>query len=339
MSVPLDPLPADDLEVVCLPDLFLDHTNQLPPIDEAEDTLRRIHGQGGGKVLDVPQQVVPGGNAANAAHALARLGSRPRLVGRTSPRGKAFFASTIARDGVEMELVRDDGELAATTVLAYGPEGTNVMLNDSGSVETYGPGDLTAEDEAAIREADAVLVGNWSSMTEHGTELVEHVAGIADEAGTLSYLDAADPSRREDHQRLVDAIAASSLDVWAMNDAEAELFSGEPDMQAAAQQLADRTGTRVDVHAADRAVSAREGALAEAATFDVDPAHLTGAGDAFNAGNLVGDLCGLEPEARLRLAHAVAAATISHPDARPPDPERLRELAAGAREPTAERST
>jgi ribokinase len=335
MSLPVDRLPAEDLAVVCLPDLFLDHVIELPEIDEAEETIRRIHSQGGGKVLDVPQQVIPGGNAANAAHALARLGLEVDLAGRTSQRGKAFFQCTIARDGVGLSLVREDGELAATSVLAYGAEGTNVMLNDPGSVEGYGPEDLREADEQAIRAADAVLVGNWASMTEHGTELVRHVVDVADGADTWTYLDAADPSRREDRDELVAALADVPLDVWAMNDAEVELFSGEAGLEAGAQALAERTGARVDVHSGETAVSARSGVVAEAETFDVEPRHLTGAGDAFNAGNLVGDLLGLDPGERLRLAHAVAAATISHPDARPPDAEALAALETQAQDPTA----
>lgn len=321
MPMPESILPADDLEIVCLPDLFLDHVIHLPEIDEVEATIRSTYAQGGGKVLDVPQQVIPGGNAANTAYALSRLGVRARLVGRTSPRGLAFFEATMGAEGVDMELVADDGEMAATTVLAYGPEGTNVMLNDPGSVEDYGREDMTPAIEEAIGAADAVLVGNWASMTQHGTELVRHVAQIASEADTFSYFDASDPSRRDDEEELIEAIADSPLDAWAMNDAEVAIFTGQSDIATAAGQLADRTGTRIDVHDADHAVSVGPNGKATARTFDVDPIHLTGAGDAFNAGNLVAELAGLKPEKRLRFAHAIAAATIAHPDATPPGPE------------------
>jgi fructokinase len=329
MAALADQLPARDLSIVCLPDLFLDHMIAMPPIGEAEHTLRDVHDQGGGKVLDVPQQVVPGGNAANTAHALARLGADVQLAGRTSPRGRSFFAATIGTDGVDMGLVRDDGELAATAVLAYEPEGTNVMLNDPGSVETYGPDDVTARLAEAIGEADAVLVGNWAIMTEHGSELVAHVSELAG-PDTLTYLDAADPARRDDEDELVDQLASIDWDVWTMNEAEAELFSGQTDMATAADVLAEETGARVDVHSGERAVSCASGVQAEAACYDVEPEHLTGAGDAFNAGNLIADLLGADPETRLRFAHAVAAATIADPDARPPDPAGLQELQATA---------
>lgn len=322
------PLPDElefvsDVEVVCLPDLFLDHVVHLPPIGEAEATIRKVHGRGGGKVLDVPQQVLPGGNAANTAHALARLDASVRLIGRTSPRGRAFFQSTVGADGVGMELVDGDGELAATTVLAYGEEGTNVMLNDPGSVEGFGPADLQDSQRQAIREADAVLVANWASMTRHGTELVQNVVELAYDAGTHSYLDAADPSRRDDARQLVDALEQVPLDVWAMNDAEARLFSGGEDPAQAARDLWEQTGARVDVHDADKAVSVGGQACTRVPAFPADPVHLTGAGDAFNAGNLLGHLGGLEPEDRLRLAHAVAACTIERPAGTPPSIEEL----------------
>lgn len=52
--------------------------------------------------------------------------------------------------------------------------------------------------------------------------------------------------------------------------------------------------------------------------FDVQPKRLTGAGDAWNAGDIFGEIIGLSDDLRLILANAVAAYYISYPERKHP---------------------
>ena len=58
-------------------------------------------------------------------------------------------------------------------------------------------------------------------------------------------------------------------------------------------------------------------------TFKVKVLRATGAGDAWNAGNILGDHNGLSDECRLMLANAVSACYLSDPDGEHPTKEKL----------------
>ena len=72
-----------DFLVVTLPDFFLDHFVKVPPWRESVPQWEAVHERGGGNVPTPGQHFQPGGNAANTALALARLGVRTHLLART----------------------------------------------------------------------------------------------------------------------------------------------------------------------------------------------------------------------------------------------------------------
>lgn len=321
---------AGDVSVVCLPDLFLDHFVEVPDWAQASKRVEEAVERGGGNLLDTPQALHPGGNAANTAWALARLGAHVRLAGVTSARVLSLFEATLGRDGVDLSLVDAGGEASLTTVLSVGDPPANAMMNEPGSLTELGPTDLREEAADAIGEADAVLVANWASMREHGTQLVQRVVGLARGAGTFSYVDAADPAERSQSERdgLVQALGETTPDAWAMSDDESLAFSSEQGPREAGRVLAKATGASVDVHTHETARTHGD-VEAETDAFTVDHVHrTTGAGDAFNAGNLVGYLAGAEPDQRLRFAHAVAGCYVSREQRRPPTGEEIARFAA-----------
>lgn len=80
-----------------------------------------------------------------------------------------------------------------------------------------------------------------------------------------------------------------------------------------------RKMTRVDFHTKEYVASYGEGGeTGRIPTFNVKPFRLTGAGDAWSAGNILGDVMDLRDELRLILANAVAAYYISHPQGKHP---------------------
>lgn len=79
-----------------------------------------------------------------------------------------------------------------------------------------------------------------------------------------------------------------------------------------ARRLRDELKIRIDLHTPSL-VSIDNTKEVLMPTFDVEVRRVTGAGDAWQAGNAYGDLIGLTPEERLLLANATAAYYISHP--------------------------
>ena len=65
-------------------------------------------------------------------------------------------------------------------------------------------------------------------------------------------------------------------------------------------------------------------------TFNVEPIRLTGAGDAWNSGDILAELLHLPDAQRLMLANAVAAYYISHPAGAHASREKLAEFLQSA---------
>lgn len=316
--------------VCCLPDLFLDHLVPLPEprtfLDEAAD----VAGRGGGNIATGAQTVELGGNAANLALALARLGVDVDLVAPTDGEGLRRAREVLEGAGGDVAGVRDVGRASRTVALEMDGEGSggaNVMLSDPGPLRGFGPGDLVEADRDRIRGADVAAVTNWAKTRPGGTALLEAVAGWAREGGTAVYLDTSDPAtrpREEVHDLLAPEGPLEGVDVWGMNEHEARAFGraaglDEPDVDEAAEVLAGRVGGRVDVHTAEEALTRGSGGGRRVPAFDVDAARRTGAGDAWNAGNILADLLGSPDGERLRVAHAVAALAVR--DGEPPTRE------------------
>jgi sugar/nucleoside kinase (ribokinase family) len=311
--------------VVTLPDFFLDHFVRVPRWVEITPRWLDVHQRGGGNVPTPGQHFQPGGNAANTALALARLGVRVHFVTRTSAFGLVVLEQTLGRQGVDLRHAKGDGALAVTTAIEFQEERpANVMLSDPGSVAQYGPEELDANDGTLIEAADAVLLANWA-QNRRGTALVRDVARRARAAGTLTLLDTGDPSvRMADAEAGLaelrrDVLPLHDLDVYALNENELRQLAGAPLSSSAQEREAARTLARLrpaaatlDLHTARYAATYRDGAESAAApTFRVEPLRVTGAGDAWNAGDLLGHLAELDDESRLLLANAVAGLYVS----------------------------
>lgn len=308
-----------DLHVATLPDFFLDHFVAAPPWDEATRLMQAVHARGGGNVPGWPQRMHPGGNATNTALALARLGVRAHLVARTSAFGLGFLRDTVGAQGVDLKHVRADGELAITTAIEYGATRTNVMLSWPGSVAEMRIEHLDDNHLTLLEGSDAVLVANWTANLL-GTAFVEAVLKASSRGSALVYLDTGDPSARlaevPDLKRRV--FGSPDLDVLAINENELRLYSGVADVEEGAARLRAEVAGTLDLHTAARSFSWSKAGRGEAPSLAVAPRRMTGAGDAWNAGNLVGHVLGLAPDERLAVANAVAGLYVSGEDGLPP---------------------
>ena len=315
-------LRSGDLHVVTLPDFFLDHFVKVPAWSEVLPKWQGVHARGGGNVPTPGQHFQPGGNAANTALALARLGVRTHLVTRTSAFGRAFLHETLGQHGVDLRHVKGDGHMSITTAIEFQEERpANLMLSDPGSLAHYGPEELDANDWTLVEAADLVLVANWS-QNRRGTALVDAVARAARKAGTLTMVDTGDPSARAADLPELKAkvLALPDLDVYALNENELRQIAGRPlpegeEERAAARALHQhRNGGVLDLHTARFAATYGPWGEAWVPTFRVQPLRVTGAGDSWNAGNVLGHLADLAPAERLVLANAVAALYITGKD-------------------------
>lgn len=312
--------------VVVLPDFFLDHFVPLPNLQESEGHIRRIHRQGGGNLLTGPHLLRVGGNAANTAYVLGRLGVPTALVARADSTGRSLLDASLGAAGVDLSAVQEALHSASTVALEF-HDGANVMLSDSGPVSDYRPEDLGPKEWELLDRADAVFVTNWSQSTKGGTALLRAVVPRARSRGSFTYLDTGDPTHRgrDALELFADDAILRHLSAWSMNENEVRHFSSllSPSptpraLEAEARIVAQRYPGRLDVHTREGAFSLEADRLTRVPSYPFTPLRRTGAGDAWNAGNVLGGLLGWSDRDRLTLANAVAACTLLSPTAEPP---------------------
>ncbi len=330
---------AIEPKVAVMPDFFLDRIVRYgSDLEGFIEDVKRIASQGGGSLGFKKQLLIRGGNAANMASAIAMLGAKVTLILRTSWVGLKLL-EIFMPSNVDLSRVRCDGELSMTVALELTLHGRlcNVMISDPGSLAHYGPEDLSQEDYEAIASSDYVCVFNWTS-NKKGTQLAEEVFRRAKEAGKAkTFMDTADPSQRaEEIPELIKRVFKRDLlDALGVNENEARWYArylvGESleDPLKCAEILHRELGLRVDLHTVDYAATLEGGELYLAPTFNVEPLRVTGAGDAWNAGNIYGWALGLKPKLRLFLANAVAAYYITSPDASHPTRFQVAEFLRG----------
>lgn len=347
----LEQLKPREFSVVVMPDFFLDRlVTYEGDVEQLSKVLAEVAGRKGGSVHGVKQTESRGGNAVNTAAALAALGVKVHPIINTSPLGLHLLRFYLKPSGVDLSHVKTYGAMALTTAfeLNYQEEKVNVMMSDLGSLPDFGINDLTAEDFQLLQEADYVCVFHWSGTRRWGTELAEKVFRYVKENGKgKTYYDTSDPSpKKEAVPKLVKKVLLQDLvDIFSVNENEAFCYASELSKDVrrlqktlepneltkeCARILAEKLSARIDLHTTAFAGSFTSKTEITVPAFEVPVLRATGAGDAWNAGNVFGDALGFSDSGRLTLANLAAAYYISSPTAEHPTLPKLKEFCSGS---------
>lgn len=313
---PVSLAPLRRRRAVILPDLYVDALAFLPPWEQSGRRLGAIARRGGGNLPVGAIEFKLGGNAANLAVALARLGAQVDLIAHTDEFGHRLLERAAAGTSLGTRHVRVGERGSVTLGLECGP--ANVMLSHAGPLHDFGPGRLTAEDWERIESADAVALVNWA-QNQRGTALLRKLSQRLGRRGIFFYLDTGDVRHRGPDVPALrrDRAAWRGVRAFGMNQNELGAFTGGSDI-AHAQELADELGLRVDLHTRQWAASVTGTSATRVPAGRTPARRLTGAGDAWNAGNLAGYLLELGERQRLGLAHRVATHYVTGPTGLPP---------------------
>jgi len=316
--------------VVLLPDFFLDHFLTITNSRDIETEIKRLAAQGGGNYPRIPQFIQQGGNAANTALGLARLGIQAHLICRTSPLGRHLLDYFLGHAGVDLTGVKTDGALAITTALELGDQKANVMLGDPGSVADFYPELLTDHDYTLIAEADLVAVVNWN-LNFYGTSLAQTVFHYAKEHHVTTFFDTGDPSPKlhEIPTLLRDVITPPLVDIFGLNENELRHYSGhtpssQDDLVASAKDFKHHTSARLDLHTSTFSCSLDDTCTIMPTEKIATVLRTTGAGDYWNAANILATLLGFPAEERLAFANLLAGLYISSTDPQPPSLDQIK---------------
>jgi len=333
--------------VVVMPDFFIDRLVTYPgKAEQMSKAIAEVAGHFGGNIHGVKQIELRGGNAVNTAAALAALGANVFPVIKTGPLGLHLLRFYLEPFGVDLSHVKANGEVALTTAFELTHEGekVNIMMGDLGSLPSFGPRDLSEEDFQLLTEADYACVFNWASLHKWGTELADTVFRYVREKGKAkTYYDTGDPSpNREKIPKLVKKILLGKIiDIFGVNENEAFMYASclNPKVKGLSKKLehhdlakecakilAKHMSARVDLHTSAFAGSFFKDNEVFVPAFNVSALRSTGAGDAWNAGNILGDALGLPDSCRLTLANAVAAYYVSSSAAEHPTLPKLIEF-------------
>ncbi len=336
--------PSRELNVVVLPDFFLDRLVNLDcNVQEFSAEVSGIVQRKGGSIDRVAQTDLRGGNAINVAAALAALGAKVTPIVCTSKLGLEQIRFHLRKPHLDLSHVKTRPKASVTTALEFQAEDqkANVMLRDLGSLAEFGPADLENGDFAAIEAADYVCLFNWAGTRKFGTELARTVFARAKASRKCkTFFDTADPTPNhgEISELMEKVLKSSHVDILSLNENEAVTYAALLDSKIyakkkrmrfdalaleAARILARHLPARIDLHTTKFSATVTKKREVVVPAFHVEAQRATGAGDAWDAGNIVGDGNGLSDECRLTLANAVAACYLSDAQGEHPTRQKL----------------
>ena len=334
-------------DVVVMPDFFYDRIISLDYDTESFfSVIAHTTERKGGSIDDIEQIDIRGGNAINTASAIAALGVKVTPIVCTNKFGLQQIRFFLGKHNVDLSHVKMVEKASLTTALELETENgkANVMLRDLGSLADFGPSDLTDSDFALIENADCVCLFNWAGTRKYGTALAETVfRRVKTQGKGKTYYDTADPSPNRDKipELMRNVLKTSKVDVLSLNENEAICYaamltdeiSGKREKRRldelaieAARVLAANLSARIDLHTTVFSATFTKKSEVVVPTFKINGLRATGAGDAWNAGNIFGDANHLSDEYRLALANAVSACYLANPKGSHPTRQKVIEF-------------
>lgn len=318
--------------IVVMPDFFVDRIIRLDSKEEFFKVLTDKIKFGGGSIRGIPTVDRKGGNAVNVAYCLAKLGANPTLLTIADELGSAMLQKVFSKFGDSVNLKIRKGKHGRTTGLEFlDKKGTraNVMINDLGDNENFGPDRIESGDELRLlKEADAVMVVNWASNSK-GTDLANFV--FENSPTSFHYIDPADIETRKDEFRDALFVMANKINSLSLNENEANslrrslgIDSPLPldknridELKIATRELSSKTGINIDLHTSLGVVWSNGKETEFVRAMEVKVETLTGAGDSWDAANIIGYLSGLNPYERLIFSNAYASLYVGNPYGEP----------------------
>lgn len=325
--------------IVVMPDFFVDRIIRLESKEKLFDALNEKAERGGGSVRGIQTMDVKGGNAVNVAYCLAKLGLKVALFTVADEIGANMIRKAFKQFGDGAILKIASGKSGLTTAFEFPHEDTrvNVMVSDVGDNANFGPEKLSTEDDRAIlKNADGVAIVNWAS-NQKGTELAEFA--FRNSPSAFHFIDPADvETRKQDFSKSLEKLA-SLVDCLSINENECNSLAdalglghllgssyGADEVQRAAKNIAKKVDISTDLHSKIGAAwsNGKESTFVHA--IRVDAKMLTGAGDSWDAADIISYLAGLEPHERLLFANCCASLYVRDPLGEPPAMNNVFEL-------------
>ena len=255
-----------------------------------------------------------GGDAANEAVILSRLGHRAALISKVGRDGAGdFVVSELQRAGVDTGWVaREEGLDTAINIVLVRPDGERSFItNKNGSLRRLGLEDIRpALDTPAFEGAKVACLASLFVSPMLPPEDTAELFRLIRAKGLTLCADTTKPKHGETVRDIADALAR--LDYFFPNREEASMLTGCTEPSDIAKVLLDCGVRHVALKLGGRGclIADAHGARVVPAVPGIVPVDTTGAGDTFAGGFIAGLLEGRSFEDCARLANAAASLCV-----------------------------
>jgi sugar/nucleoside kinase (ribokinase family) len=251
-----------------------------------------------------------GGNAANTAGALARLGPSARLVGKVGDDNfGAFLVGALERLGVDTRAVAraTDGTPTPCSLVTVHSDAERSFLHAPGTNATLTEADIAWE---LLEGVQLFHVAGLQLLVALEGEGVGRVLAAARARGMTTLLDTVMNPRSQGWAGLAPALP--HLDWFVPSFEEVRALTGETTVEAQVAMLRAHGASNVAVKCGGEGcyIAPHEGAAFTVPSFAVPVVDTLGAGDSWCAGFLTGLLHDWPLERTARFANAVGACCV-----------------------------
>ncbi len=305
------------LKVSVLPDFYLDRIVSVPSLKQLFRLVELKAASGGGNLRGFSQIERTGGNAANLAYALALLSVKTRLYCV----GDGHTQTALANPPRNCRVRVIPGQPGYTTALEFSfrNKPVNVMISDVGDSKEFDGRRLEHKVIATLETSDCVALVNWSANRK-GNALARKVFGLKGRKGRLNFLDPADLAGAEGRLKVLvnEIIGRGLVDVVSVNENETRIMARRlsvgrlprnykrRDLVRVSGLLQEALRVKLDVHTPIGSVSSTEEGQTWVPAIGKIAGLVTGAGDVWDAGDIIGHLVGFQAQDRLLFANACA---------------------------------
>ena len=313
-------LPGDRITMftvigTCTVDLFVSNLAGMPRSEGDEFTVDSL------VFHDEPLRTSLGGNGANSAYALARLGAEVNLVGGLGEDHLGdWMASQLEDAGVGMGSVkRYLGKGTATTLILSDREQNRLAFHHEGANRAV---DGSSIGSSLVRGSDMLLLTSYSIMPGLRPYGAVELFREARQSGTRTAVDIGpaigEPAHLEELRPLL-----ALTNYFICNEHELAVCTGGVELAAGMAAILEcGAGCVVIKRGAEGAVVLERDGIAASSIggpthvpgFPVEVQTTVGAGDSFNAGFLLAVQEGSTAEQGARYGNAVAATVVSTSD-------------------------
>jgi sugar/nucleoside kinase (ribokinase family) len=259
-----------------------------------------------------------GGSTANTIVGVASFGARAAFVGKVKDDelGRTFAHDIRAANVAFDTRPASEGPSTARCYIMVTPDGERTMNTYLGAAQDLKPGDI---DEMQVASAAVTYLEGYLWDPPQAKEAFVKAAGIAHKAGrrvalTLSDAFCVDRYRTE----FFDLMRKGTVDIVFANERELHSLYETADFDSAVKALRVEAKLAVVTRSEKGCVIVSKNAIEAVAAEPVEQvADVTGAGDLFAAGFLVGLARGKDHRTAARLGALAAAEVIQHIGARP----------------------